>query len=85
MSGNPAVRPQVGVSNVTSVIDTGNTDLTGSGVSLIPSGNGTWTEFTSNVEATCVAACEDAGYIKCDFEFAAGTVTSVRIPAFLTT
>jgi len=82
--GNPAVPVQIGVSNVTSVIDTGNADLTGSGVSSIPAGDATWTKFTSNVEATLALACEDAGYLKCDFEFSAGTVTSVHIPCFTT-
>ena len=40
--GNPAIRPQIGVDNVTSVVDTGNADLTGTGVSLAPSGDATW-------------------------------------------
>ena len=84
-SGNSALRPQIGVTSVESVIDTHDTDLTGSGVSLIPSGDGTWTNFTSNVEATLALACEDAGYLLGKFEFASGTQTDVRIPCFLTT
>lgn len=82
--GNPALRPQIGATDVDSVIDTGNNDLTASGVSLAPSGDGTWSKFVSNVEATLALACEDAGYIKCNFEFASGTSTSVRIPCFTT-
>lgn len=83
--GNPAVRPQIGVSDVDSVIDTGNTDLTASGVSTIPTVNGTWTKYTSGVEATLATALADAGFVKCIFEFAQGTKTEVRIPCYLTT
>ena len=87
-SGNSALRPQIGVTSVESVIDTHDTDLTGgtgiTTVSLAPSGDATWTNFSSNVEATLALACEDAGYILCKFEFAAGTQTSVRIPCFTT-
>lgn len=83
--GNPAIRPQIGASDVTSVLDTGNTDLTASGVSTIPTVNGTWTKYTSGVEATLATALADAGFVKCDFEFSNGTVTSVRIPCYLTT
>ena len=82
---NPAVPVQIGVTDVDSVIDTGSTDLTASGVSTIPTVNGTWTKYTSGVEATLATALADAGFIKCNFEFAAGTVTSVRIPCYLTT
>ena len=85
MSGNSALRPQIGVTNVESVIDTHDTDLTGSGVSLIPSGDATWTNVTSNVEATLALAFEDAGYLLCKLEFVSGTATDVRIPIFLTT
>ena len=45
-----------------------------------PTLNATWTEFTSNVEATLTAACEDAGYIVVSL---GGTVG--RIPWFLPT
>ena len=83
--GNPAVRPQIGPSDVDSIIDTGNADLTTAGVSLAPSGDATWTKYTSGVEATLATALEDAGYIKCIFEFAAGTATSVRIPCYTDT
>jgi len=83
--GNPAVPVQIGVTDVDAVIDTNSTDLTGSGVSTIPTVNGTWTKYTSGVEATLATALADAGYIKCNFEFSAGTVTSVRIPCYLTT
>ena len=85
MSGNSALRPQIGVTNVESVFDTHDTDLTATGVSLIPSGDGTWTNFTSNTEATLALACEDAGYILCRLEFVAGTQLKVRVPCFLTT
>lgn len=85
MSGNSALRPQIGVTNVNSVIDTHETDLTVSGVSLIPSTNATWTKFTSATEATVNTATQDAGYILCKFEFVAGTAVDVRIPLFLTT
>ena len=87
-SGNSALRPQIGVTNVESVIDTHDVDLTGgtgqNKVSLIPTGDGTWTKFTSNVQATLALACEDAGYILCKLEFTAGNQTDVRIPCFLT-
>lgn len=82
--GNPAVRPQIGVSDVDSVIDTGNADLTASGVSLAPSGDATWTKYTSGVEATLALATEDAGYIACIFEYAVGTKTTVRIACYTT-
>ncbi len=84
-SGNSALRPQIGVIDVESVIDTHSTDLTGTGVSLIPTfnpGDGVWVNFTSGNEATLALACEDAGYISGKFEFSAGVQTSVRIPLF---
>ena len=84
-SGNSALRPQIGVTNVNSVIDTHDVDLTNSGVSLLPSTNATWTKFTSATEATVNTATQDAGYLLGKFEFAVGTQTSVRIPIFLTT
>lgn len=81
--GNPAVRPQIGVTDVGSVIDTGNADLTGAGVSSIPTS--TWTQITSGTPATIDTALTNAGYVKCDFEFSDGVVTSVRLLVFLTT
>ena len=54
----------------------------------IPSADGTWTKFTSNVEATLALACEDAGYIDFDMpKLASGVVTfaALRIPVFTQT
>lgn len=84
-SGNSALRPQIGVTDVDSIIDTHDTDITASGVSLAPSADATWTKFTSNVEATLALACEDAGYLLVKCEFVAGTQLSARIPLFLIT
>ncbi len=85
MSGNSLLRPNIGVTNVNSIIDSHEIDITTSGVSSIPGTNATWTKFTSATEATVNTATQDAGYILCKFEFVAGTAVDVRIPLMLTT
>lgn len=45
-----------------------------------PTGDATWTKFTSNVSASLLLACEDAGYQLWEF-----SGTAYRVPMFLGT
>lgn len=87
-SGNSALRPQIGVTDVESFIDTHDTDLTGgtgaTTVSSIPGANGTWTNFIAG-GATSDSAFADAGFLLAKVEFSAGTQTDIRLVAFTTT
>lgn len=82
--GNPAIPVQIGVSDVDTILDTGNSDVTASGVSQAPSTNATWTKLSSGVEATLATALADAGYITIIIEYASGTKSTSRIPTFTT-
>ena len=86
MSGNSALRPQIGSGSIQSVINTHNTDLTGGSgqnkVSHIDTGS--WMGYASGLVATMTGSAAGAGYILGKFEFSQGTKTDVRIPLFTT-
>lgn len=89
IDGNGAIRPQIGVTNVNSFINTHDVDLTnGSGVTLVsqaPATNATWTNLSGGTPgATVDGALADAGFFLLKVEFAVGTRTNVRIPCVTT-
>jgi len=65
------------MANAELYIKTGGANVTSA--YLAPSGDATWTGFTSNVEATLALACEDAGYIVVDLGG-----TDYRVPLLTT-